>query len=117
MAVNQGATRVVLLNALSAVSAQSIPFDASGRTDLVGYLTGTGTTSSGVVTIEEADYGPNDPIFGGTWSLITTLNASDVTGGQQLAYHFPLTAYGAIRARISTGIGGGGTVSFVLRGV
>lgn len=84
------------------------------------YVTGVGTLSSGVITIEEADFNPSTAaasLYAGTWSAITTVNASDVTGGAQKAVHLSPSAYSWIRTRISTVIGGGGTVSTVLTAV
>lgn len=82
------------------------------------YFSGAGTTSSGVISIEESapkdvTVRPNTPIgeSAGSYSLITTKNASDITGTTQVAVHLPIAAYFYVRARISTVIGGGGTVS------
>ncbi len=83
----------------------------AGYQNLVLYLTSSGTTSGGVVTIEEA----SDIGYGGTWSSVTTVNASSFSGGATVAYHFPVSAYGAIRARISSAITGGGSIAVVLR--
>ncbi len=93
--------------------------DVRGCSYLTFYLTGVGTTSSGVITFEEA--APADlsvfPIVPsmaqdvGNFSAITTTNASVVTGGLQVAIHMPAAAYLFVRARISTVIGGGGTIS------
>ncbi len=90
--------------------------DVSPFNCLVVCLTGTGTTSGGVITIEEAD----EITHAGTWSLITTVNASDITGGKTFLYHVAggggIFAFGALRVRISDAITGGGTVAAVLRG-
>ena len=93
--------------------------NVSGCAYVTFYLTGVGTTSSGVITFEEA--APTDisitPVVPsmvqdvGNFSSITTTNASTVTGGLQVAVHMPAAAYCFVRARISTVIGGGGTVS------
>ncbi len=77
---------------------------------------GDGTTSSGVVTIEEAVYGNGVPQYTGTWSVITTVNASDVTGGAQSVIHLQRAAFSHIRTRISTVIGGGGTITTYIIG-
>lgn len=74
--------------------------------DFTVYVVGAGTISSGVVTIEEA----HDPEYSGTWSSIQAVTASDVTGGAVKAYHIS-GKYRAVRARVSTTIGGGGTIS------
>lgn len=75
---------------------------------------GTGTTSSGVITFEEASWAPGATPYAGTWSSIITVNASDVTGGAQKFIHISSTANAYTRPRISTAIGGGGTVAVFL---
>ena len=94
--------------------------NVSGCAYVVFYITGVGTTSSGVITFEECapvdlsidppviPSGPQD-IAG--YAPITTYNASNVTAGLQGAVHLPAAAYCFVRARISTVIGGGGTIS------
>lgn len=97
--------------------------DVRGRAHLVFYCTstGTGTTTSGVISFEEAApsvalsdaEGPSQ-VFGGAtdaYSVITTKNVNDFTGSKQVAVHPTVAAYCFVRARISTAIGGGGTVN------
>ena len=88
--------------------------NVSPNSSVTVWITGTGTTSSGVVTLEEAA----DPGYAGTWSSITTVNASDVTGGATKAIHLPAfaTPY-YLRVRISTTIGGGGTIAASVTGL
>lgn len=97
--------------------------DVRGYAHLVFYCTstGTGVTSSGVISLEEAgpidaSVNPNLPFPGdtGKFSVITTKNASDFTGLAQVAVHPTVSAYCFVRARVSTAIGGGGTVSVSL---
>ena len=94
--------------------------DVRGEPYLVFYCTSAGTTSSGVISFEEA--APKDfssaeepaPVFGaatGNYSVITTVNASTFSSDAQLAVHVTNAAYCYVRARVSTVIGGGGTVS------
>lgn len=112
-----GVLRVPLITAQLADETTSAPVNCLGYTHLTIYITGAGTTSSGVITIEEADYNPASAaadFYTGTWSSITTVNASDVTGGAQKAVHLTVSSYMWVRARISTVIGGTGTVSAVL---
>jgi hypothetical protein len=92
--------------------------DVRGCANVVFYITGSGVTSSGVITFEEAapkDLSAQAPVvFGATtaaYSSITTNNASDVDGGKQKAVHITVAAYCFVRARISTVIGGGGSIS------
>jgi hypothetical protein len=92
--------------------------DVRGRANVVFYITGSGVTSSGVVTFEEA--APKDVsvvpnrVAGcdtGKYTSITTVNASDVDGDKQKAVHLTPQAYCYVRARISTVVGGGGDLS------
>ena len=90
-----------------------------GATNITFYCSSTGTTSSGVISFEEATQITTDlngPVFGagtGGYGLVSTATVSDFTGGLQKAYHLPTAAYGFVRARISTAIGGGGSVTVV----
>ena len=89
--------------------------DARGYANISFFITatGTGVTSSGVISFESAA-----PIVAGSgpfgtatdgYSVITTVNASDVTGAKQKQIAFPPNvAYAFVRPRISTAIGGGG---------
>ena len=107
--------RVPLLVAETVDETTSVPVNCLGYPHVTIYVTGTGTTSSGVITIETADFNPSTEItYAGTWSTITTVNASDVTGGQQKFISLGEAAYSFVRTRISTVIGGGGTVSTTL---
>lgn len=73
------------------------------------HVRGSGVISSGAVVIEEA----LDPDYAGTWSLLNTIVASGFTGGAEQVIHI-LGNIGAIRARVTTNIGGGGTMSIDL---
>ncbi len=79
------------------------------------YLRSIGTTSGGTIIIEEADWGPLEAPYSGTWSQITSITASTFTGGAQFAYHIPDSSYGWIRIRIGSAITGGGTILGSLR--
>ena len=106
--------RIPLLKLETVDETTSTPVLVLGYSNLSIYVTGAGTTSSGVVTIETADYDPAnaaDALYAGTWSPITTVNASDVSGGKQKVITVSNIAYTWIRTRISTVIGGGGTIS------
>ncbi len=113
----QGQKRQVCINAGIDDETLGTPFDATQCPHVTVWVKGTGTTSSGVVTIEEADYSETDPVYSGTWSSLTTVNASDVTAGKQLAVHLAVADYRFIRPRISTVIGGGGSVTVVITGL
>lgn len=96
--------------------------DVRGCANLVFYQSSKGTTSGGAITLEEAspsDVTPENPVvFGastGDYSVIgSALNASDTSAGKQKATHITGGAYCFVRARVSTAISGGGTVSMVL---
>ena len=77
--------------------------------DHVIFIKGTGTITSGVITIEEAD----TEDYSGTWSSIQAVNGTDVTAGAIKAIHLVQGIYRALRARISTNIGGGGSVEVI----
>jgi len=107
--------RVPLLRLQTVDETTSTPVNVLGYPTVGIYVTGAGTTSSGVVTIETADFNPsNESTYTGTWSAITTVNASDVTGGATKFIGLPVAGYSQIRTRISTVIGGGGTISTTL---
>lgn len=111
--------RVTLLKQVTVDETTSVPVDCRGLSAITLYLFGHGTTSSGSITFEEADKDPSKTIDGydGTWAAVgTAVAASGVTGGKVLATHFAAGAYGLIRARIDTVIGGGGSISVVLVG-
>jgi hypothetical protein len=108
-----GPVRSVLLDAVTTGAGQ---FDASAYSSLTFYLQSNGTTSGGVITLEEADWDAHGGTpYTGTWSSITTINASSFTGSVQLAYHLSPAAFGNVRARVSSTITGGGTVTVTLR--
>lgn len=83
-----------------------------GKQNVTFYITGSGTIASGVITIEEA--APKDPntnpnVVGeatGGYSVVTTYNASGVSGGAQVGVHLTPSAYWFVRARISTVLAG-----------
>lgn len=113
------------VQALTAASADETcgPWiDVRGYTHLTFYCASAGTTSSGVISFEEAApatvTAPAFPagLAEGKYSVITTKNASDFSGDAQVAVHLSVASYGWVRARVSTAIGGGGTVSIVLVG-
>lgn len=79
------------------------------------YFRSIGTTSGGTLLIEEADWGPQENDFAGTWSTIQTVLASSFTGGIQLAVHIADCSYGFLRVRISSAITGGGSVLVSMR--
>jgi len=73
-------------------------------------VTGVGTISGGTVSIEEAD----TESYTGTWSVLATITASALTGGAQQITHIAGLLQ-AVRARVSSNITGGGTISASLK--
>lgn len=65
---------------------------------------GSSGVSAGAVTIEEAYYDPNGPVYAGTWDAIGS--AVTVVASTQAVTH-GTGSYWAIRARISTTVEGG----------
>ena len=84
--------------------------DVRGRTAPKFYLSGLGTTSSGVITLEET-MPRADNSWPATPVAITTVNALDVSAGVQKIYQATAGPYAFVRARVSTVIGGGGSVT------
>lgn len=100
---------ITLLNAQTA-TAFSVPFFVRGQcANATVMLQSNGTTSGGAVTIEEAYYDPT-LTYTGTWSALVAVSASTFTGTAQSAVHVAGSVW-AVRARISSTITGGGTVS------
>lgn len=115
-----GPKRVICFTDQSADETLGPWIPVRGANNVSFYLSGTGTTSSGVVTIEtttQITADPNAPVFGGTtgaYPSLGTINASAVTGGLQTFLALPPNvAYGFVRGRISTAVGGGGSVTLV----
>lgn len=96
--------------------------DVRGRSYLVFYQTSTGTTSGGVITFEEAaprNFNSSEApvvvgLAEGSYQSITTSNASDSSADKQKAIHITVAGYCFVRARISTAITGGGSISIGL---
>lgn len=95
-----------LQDAATTGNGTAVQLDGTGR-ELVVYIYGAGTIAGGAVQLEEA----HDKNYTGTWAAIgaavtvvdATVKTTRLTG-----------CVGAIRARVSTNITGGGTVSVEL---
>ena len=84
---------------------------------LTVYFQSVGTTSGGAIVFEESSVSSAEAVYAGTWSTITTVNASTFSGGAQFAYHIAApTPLHFLRARVSSNITGGGTVCVRLVG-
>lgn len=94
---------VKLLNAVTTGSSGAVATNGRSR-EHVFYIYGTGTVSAGAVTIEEA----HDPNYSGTWDAV----ASAVTVVSNTVDTVRVSGcFGALRARVSTNVTGGGNVS------
>ena len=67
------------------------------------------TASAGVISLEEA----LDPAFAGTWSVLQSIDVTALSGGGEVTYHGAGNCQ-AIRARVTSNITGGGTVTATL---
>jgi hypothetical protein len=88
----------------------SQPIQSDNRGLVTVFLRSVGATTGGTVLIEEADWGPLELPYSGTWSTVLSQAASGFTGGVQLAVHAPVAAFAWYRVRISSTITGGGSV-------
>lgn len=82
------------------------------KTDAVPcfFLRSIGATTGGTIIIEEADWGPMEAPYSGTWSQLASVAASTFTGTAQSAQKFPDASYSYLRVRIGSPITGGGSV-------
>ena len=92
----------------------SVPFYARVDGVIAIILRSLGTTSGGTVLVEEADWGPLEQVYSGTWSLIATIAANTFTGNAQVVTHLTDSSYRYLRVRISGAITGGGAITAVL---
>lgn len=97
---------------LTGVTTGTSVYVAQAGRDVTLYFRSIGTTSGGVVTIEEAGWSDNEPPYSGTWSKVADVNASTFTGTAQVAQHLSSpTPYQYLRVRVSSNITGGGTIA------
>lgn len=109
----QGFVENNLLTNVSADETTSPWVNVQGRTNVTFFVSGLGTTSGGVITFEETRKRA-DGSYVATSSVLTTVNASTVTAGVEQAVHVSGAAFSHVRARVSTAISGGGTISVSL---
>lgn len=119
---NVGSRRILLLGVENAdgtvtgvTTGTSQPIQADGRGYITIYLRSVGTTSGGTILTEEADWGPLEGPYSGTWFQDATTAASSFTGGAQTAVRLTVGAYAWVRVRISSAITGGGTILASMR--
>ena len=117
MAANVGISRVLLLgtdnsdgSVTGVTTGTTAPILAAGASLITIFLRSLGSTSGGTILIEEADWGPQEAPYSGTWSQLNSIAASTFTGGTQLAVHVTSAALRYFRVRISSPITGGGSV-------
>ena len=116
----QAPSRTMLLGSSSGGTVTGVTSGTSPAINRLGseaislYVRGSGTITGGTLLIEEADYGDDEPVYSGTWSQVTSITCSDVTGGAQKGVHLSLGSYGYLRARISSAVTGGGTIAVVM---
>ena len=104
--------RIKVLENNTADETVRTPVPCLGCSNLTVYTLSAGTTSSGVLTVETASWDPlSQQDNSATWSSIATINASDSSAGVYKATALTAGAYDFVRVRISTVIGGGGTIS------
>lgn len=86
-----------------------------GQSDQVTFaVIGNGTIAGGTVVLEEA-YQVAGTTYAGTWSTLTTVTASSLTGNAQQVIHYTPNAMMTVRARIGTSISGGGGITVVCK--
>lgn len=76
-------------------------------------IEGAGTISGGTVVVETADRQD----YAGTWHALDTVTASNLTGDKSYVNNTVGAASGFLRARISTDIAGGGTITVRINGL
>ena len=113
-----GARRILLLgtensdgSVTGVTTGISAPIDCLGWGAVKIYLRSVGNTTLGTVALEEADWGPLEQTYSGTWSqIVTAIATTSFTGGKQLATVVPLSANRFIRVNITATITSGGTI-------
>ncbi len=106
--------RIVALSAKADDETFSQQIDVTGYTHIVAYMIANGTVTSGAVTFLEGCIDPDtDQPYSGTWVTIGSAVTAPTTG-IATATHFTVGAYSHLQVRISTAIGGGGSVTVIL---
>lgn len=99
---------VILLNLVTTGTGLGVALPITSTNPRV-HIRGAGVITGGNIIIEEAIV----PDYAGTWSQIYTIAALGFSGGVEQVVHIYGTI-GAIRARISSDIIGGGTITVEL---
>lgn len=109
MAVLSPSTPMILQNAATSGNGGTLPIQGT-CSEFTLSIQGTGTITAGAISIEEAYYPNNEPQYSGTWSVITSVPYTSFNANNQVIVHV-VGSFWNIRARISTPIAGGGTVT------
>ncbi len=111
MPLASGPIFITALETASTDETLGYQIDMSRFGSAVFYIVPAGTVTSGVVSIEESAVKD----YQGTWSLVTASAAIGTDAQQALHLNVAANSYKWVRARISTAIGGGGTVKVYLQ--
>ncbi len=111
MPLASGPIFITALETASADETLGVQVDMSRFGSGVFYIVPAGTVTSGVVSIEESAIAN----YTGTWSLVTASGTVATDAQQALHLNVAANSYKYVRARISTAIGGGGTVKVYLQ--
>ena len=106
-----GDSASISLNAATTGTGTAIPFNDSRQVNWL--VEGAGTIGGGTVVIESA----HAHAYAGTWNELDSVDASTLTGGALYGNTFPHVPGGFVRARISSNITGGGTITVRLNGL
>lgn len=105
---SQEGVKTILLDTVTTGTGTGVAVPITSKNQRVT-TRGSGTISGGTVAIEEASAAD----YTGTWSNLATITAVDVTGGAEKVTHISGTV-GAIRARVTANITGGGNITVEL---
>ena len=95
---------ITWLDGVSADETTSVAMPVNANVDFSVYAEWGSSTNAGVLTIEEA----YDPTYTGVWSSIGTITWSAASSTD--VFH-QTGAFRALRVRVSTAVGGGGTLT------
>ncbi len=106
-----GDSASISLNAVTTGTGTAIAFNDGRQVNWL--VEGAGTIGAGTVVIESA----HAHAYAGTWNELDSVDASTLTGGALYGNTFPHVPGGFVRARISSNITGGGSVTVRLNGL
>jgi hypothetical protein len=106
-----GDSASISLSAVTTGTGTAIAFNDCRQVNWI--ITGDGTISGGTVKIECAH--AND--YSGAWHELDSVDAATLTGGAAYGNTFPMPPGGFVRARVSSNITGGGSITARLNGL